>query len=64
MVVEVEEFSRTLKGSLASAVEMAQSGLQAKVALTLRLTVPDQGELQPEMDRITGLILSGVLRLA
>jgi hypothetical protein len=61
VISEVEEFSHTVKSSLTSAIQAAQTGVQAKVEITLRLTVPDQSELQPEMDRLTSLIRSGAL---
>jgi hypothetical protein len=61
IVSEVEEFSRVLKDSLTTAVSNAQDGRQATVQLCLTLTVPDQSELGPEMNRVVALIRSGAL---
>jgi hypothetical protein len=61
MISEVEEFAAKVKDELANAVTKMQSGQPAVVALTLKLTVPDLSELQPELDRVTILIRSGRL---
>ena len=62
MVAEVEEFSHTLKRSIPDAVARAQAGQRVELKLTLKLTVPDRNqEYQHELQRIEGLIQSGML---
>jgi hypothetical protein len=61
IVPEVEEFSRKLSGSLATAISDMRLGKQGTVNMTLTLTMPDDCDVQPEFDRITSLIKAGVV---
>lgn len=61
IVPAFEEFSRKLSSSLATAISDLQLGKQGTVNLTLKVTMPDDSDLQLEFDRISSLIETGVL---
>lgn len=62
MVAEVEEFSHTINTALKNALADVKQGKKAAVSIMLKLTVPDQSEIQPEFERLSFLLASGSLR--
>ncbi len=61
IVAEIEEFSRTVKATIAEALAAPRTGQRRELTITLTLTTPDLTEYERELSRVSALVESGKL---